>query len=73
MLLYGVETWGTRLNKSNNWKDFESSLVSMIGRIIESKALVLHDIIHAQMGAAPIIKALFQSVTNTQQLWKFPK
>ena len=33
-----------------------------------------HDIIRAEMGAAPIIiKALFQSVISIQQFWEIPK
>ena len=63
-LVYGVEMWGLRLNKANHWKDLGRPLVSMIARVIRSKASVPHDIIRAEMGATPIItEALFRSVT----------
>ena len=46
----------------------------MIARMIRSKASVPHDIIRAEMGAAPIItEALFRSVTCIQRLWELPK
>ena len=48
----------------NYWKDLERPFMSMIVRIIKSKALAPHYIIQAEMGAAPIIiEALLQSVT----------
>ena len=44
----------------NYWKDLERPFMSMIVRIIKSKALVPHDINWAEMGTAHIItKALF--------------
>ena len=72
-LLYGVETWGRTLNKANHWKDLERPLVSMIARMIRSKASVPHDIIRAEMGVAPIITKAFRSVTCIQRLWELPK
>ena len=65
-LLYGVEAWGPSLNKANNLKDLERPLVSMIARMIKSKASMPHDIIRAEMEAA-------QSVTCIQWLLEFPK
>ena len=63
-LLYGVETWGPSLKKANHWKDFERPLLSMIARIIRSKASVPHDIIRVEMGINLIItKGLFRSMT----------
>ena len=73
-LLYGVETWGSSLNKANNWKDLERPLLSTIARIIRSKALMPHHIIQTEMGAAPIIiVALFQLITCIQWFWELPK
>ena len=72
-LLYGVETWGLSLNKANHWKDFERPLLSMIARMIRSKASVPHDIIRAEMGVPPIITKAFRSVTCIQRLWELPK
>ena len=58
------------LSKANHWKDLERPFVSMIAGMIRSKASVPHDIIRAEMGAAPIItEALFQSVTCIKRLW----
>ena len=54
-LLYEVETSELSLNKGNNWKDLERTLVSMITCMVRSKALVPHDIIQAEVGATPII------------------
>ena len=46
----------------------------MIGCMIRSKASVHHDMIRAEMRAAPIpTKALFQSVTIVQQIWDLLK
>ena len=51
-----------------NRTDLEIPLVAMIHCIIRSKALVPHDIIQAETGAAPIItKALFQSMASKQK------
>ena len=59
-LPYEVETWGLSINKGNHWKDLKRLLVSTMARMLRSKALVPHDIIWAEMGAAPvIIEALF--------------
>ena len=47
------------------WIDSKRTLVLMIGRMIRSKASVSHDIVRAEMGAAPIaIEELLRSVTN---------
>ena len=71
---YGVEIWGPSLIKANHWKDLERPLVSMVACMIRSKASVPHDIIWAEMGAAPIIsEALFRSMTFIQRLWELPK
>ena len=52
--------WGPSLNESIHWKDLEKPLVSMIACMIRSKTLMPHDIIWAEIGAAPIItEALF--------------
>ena len=73
-LLYWVETWEPSLNKANHWKDLERPLVSMIACMIRNKAPVHHDIIQAQMRAAPkLTKALFQSVTIVQRIWELLK
>ena len=73
-LLCGVETWGPSLNKANSQKDLETPSVSMIAYMITSKTSVPHDIIQAQMVAAPIIiKSLFRSVTCIQWLWELLK
>ena len=67
-LLYEVETRGPSLNKANHCKDLKRSLVSMTACMITSKALVPHDIIGVEMGAAPIIiEALFRSVQDNWQ------
>ncbi len=73
-LLYGVEIWGPSSYKGHKWTDLERPLVLMIGRMIRSKASVPHDIVRAEMGAAPIaVEALLRSVTNIQRIWKLPK
>ena len=74
-LLYGVETWGPSLKKAHHWKDLEKRpLVSMIVPMIRSNESVPHDIIQAEVGAAPIIiEALFRSVTFIQRLWELLK
>ena len=62
------------LVKQKNRKDLERPLVSMIGHMIRRKASVTHDIIEAEMGAAPIIiKALCRPLTCIQQLWELPE
>ena len=43
---------GPSVNKANHWKDLERPLVSMIARMIRSKASVPHDIIGVAMGAS---------------------
>ena len=51
--------WEPSLNKAKNRKDLKRPLVSL-ARMIRSKTSVPHDIIQAEMGAAPIItEALF--------------
>ena len=42
IVLYRVEAYGINLNNPNNGKDFVRHLVSMIARMIRSKALVPH-------------------------------
>ena len=62
-LLYGIES-----------RNLERPSVSMIACMIRSKSLVPHDIIRAEMGAAPIItEALVRSMTAIQRLWKLLK
>ena len=73
-LLYGEKTWGPNPNKEINWKDLEKRLVSTIANMIRSNASVPHEIVWAEMGAAPIlIEALLRSVACIQRLWKLHK
>ena len=64
-LLYGVETLGPSLNKTNVYKDLEISLVSMTTCMIRSNPPVPHYIIQALI---IILEALFRSRINIQHL-----
>ena len=50
------------------------TIVSMIARMIRSKASMAHNIVLVEMEAAPIIiEGLFRSLTIIQRLWNLPK
>ena len=71
-----METFVVGMLKCNNgsWNNLERPLVSTISRMLRSKALVPHDIIHAEMGATSVlIEALFLLVTYIQQLLMLSK
>ena len=52
----------------------ERPLVSMIYWMIWAKASVPHEIIHAELGAPPlVIEALTKSVSFIHSIWNLPK
>lgn len=51
----------------------ERPMIMMIARMIRSKPSVPHDIVRAELGAAPVVvEALFQAVTFMHRIWELP-
>ena len=80
VMLYGVQAWGPSVdpaNKSDNseqWKNMERPLISMISRMIGAKSSVPHDIIRAEIAAPKIVtEALAKSINFLQNTWKLPR
>ncbi|MCO5608531.1 hypothetical protein L7F22_062742 [Adiantum nelumboides] len=79
-LLYGVQIWGPSLNHRtrlggtlDGWRKMEKPLVTLIAKLIRCKASVQHEIVRAELGAAPIVvEALTKSVSYIHSLWNLP-
>lgn len=74
-MLYGVQIWGPSMghHSADRWRCIERPLVSMISRMIRAKASVPHEIIRAELAAAPlVIEALTRSVSYIHGLWDLP-
>lgn len=89
-LLYGAEIWGPSLfhkrkeplagqdgpesDYNDGWRHMERPLVMMIARMIRSKPSTPHEIIRAEMGAAPVVtEALLRAVTFLHRIWELPR
>lgn len=89
-LLYGAPIWGPSLYHTrrdpltgqdgperdfyDGWQPMERPLVTMIAHMIRSKPSTPHEIIRAELGAAPVVtEALLQTVTFLRRIGDLPQ